>query len=82
MVRIKDLKDRDELRNTIYNYGIELDSHNPNHYLSFLSQTAQDYLLQKEFIKIISLPIHPDATKQDETCCIYIKLLVTKFLKK
>lgn len=86
VVRIKDLKDRDELRNTIYNYGIELGIHyNPNHYLSFFKSDKNSRLpiTEKIYKEIISLPIHPDITKQDVKHVVStLNYLLPNFLKK
>ena len=68
VVRIINLKNRDKLKQAMYERGIELGIHyNPNHYLSFIKSYNKKKLhnTEKIYKEIISLPIHPDITEND-----------------
>lgn len=68
VVRINNLKNRDKLKEVMYEKGIELGIHyNPNHYLTFFKSNNNFKLpsTEKIYKEIISLPIHPDITQQD-----------------
>ena len=68
VVRIKDLIDRDGLREAMLNEGIEIGVHyNPNHFLTFFKLNKNIVLpvTEKVYKEIISLPIHPDVSNDD-----------------
>ena len=68
VVRIKDLIDRDGLREAMLIEGIEIGVHyNPNHFLSFFKLNKNIVLpvTEKVYKEIISLPIHPDVSYDD-----------------
>lgn len=68
VVRIKDLIDRDGLREAMLNEGIEIGVHyNPNHFLTFFKLNKNIVLpvTEKVYKEIISLPIHPDISNDD-----------------
>ncbi len=79
VVRIKNLKNRDGLKNAMLENGIELGIHyNPNHLLSFFkSQNVTLPFTEKIYHEIISLPIHPEITKKDVK---FIVLTLNKLL--
>ena len=79
VVRIKNLKNRDGLKNAMLENGIELGIHyNPNHRLSFFkSQNVTLPFTEKIYREIISLPIHPEITKKDVK---FIVLTLNKLL--
>jgi len=68
VVRIKDLIDRDGLREAMLNEGIEIGVHyNPKHFLTFFKLNKNIVLpvTEKVYKEIISLPIHPDVNNDD-----------------
>ncbi len=68
VIRIKNLINRDSLREAMLNKGIEIGIHyNPNHFLTFFKTIENKKLPVTERIykEIISLPIHPDIDDAD-----------------
>jgi dTDP-4-amino-4,6-dideoxygalactose transaminase len=68
VIRIKNLKDRDSLREAMYKKGIEIGIHyNPNHFLTFFKTNGNENLpvTERVYKEIISLPIHPDIDDSD-----------------
>jgi len=68
VVQINELNNRDELRNKLLKKGIETGYHyQPNHYLKIYKTKNQRSLPVTEsvFPKLISLPLHPDLSKND-----------------
>lgn len=68
VIRIKNLINRDSLREAMLNKGIEIGIHyNPNHFLTFFKTIENKKLpvTEKIYKEIISLPIHPDIDNAD-----------------
>jgi dTDP-4-amino-4,6-dideoxygalactose transaminase len=68
VVRIKDLNDRDGLREAMFKEGVEIGVHyTPNHFLNYFKSDDKIKLpvTEKVYKEIISLPIHPDVTNDD-----------------
>ena len=68
VVRIKDLNDRDGLREAMFKEGVEIGVHyTPNHFLNYFKSDNKIKLpvTEKVYKEIISLPIHPDVTNND-----------------
>ena len=68
VVRIKDLNDRDGLREAMYKEGVEIGVHyTPNHFLNFFKSDKKIKLpvTEKVYKEIVSLPIHPDVNNDD-----------------
>ena len=68
VVRIKDLNDRDGLREAMFKEGVELGVHyTPNHFLNYFKSDNKIKLpvTEKVYKEIISLPIHPDVNNDD-----------------
>jgi len=68
VVRIKDLNDRDGLREAMLKEGIEIGVHyTPNHFLNYFKSDNKIKLpvTEKVYKEIISLPIHPDVNNDD-----------------
>ena len=68
VVRIKDLNDRDGLREAMFKEGVEIGVHyTPNHFLNYFKSDNKIKLpvTEKVYKEIISLPIHPDVTNDD-----------------
>ena len=68
VVRIKDLNDRDGLREAMFKEGVEIGVHyTPNHFLNYFKSDNKIKLpvTEKVYKEIISLPIHPDVNNDD-----------------
>ena len=73
VVRIKDLNDRDGLREAMFKKGVEIGVHyTPNHFLNYFKSDKKIKLpvTEKVYKEIISLPIHPDINNDDIECVI------------
>ncbi len=73
VVRIKDLNDRDGLREAMFKEGVEIGVHyTPNHFLNYFKSDKKIKLpvTEKVYKEIISLPIHPDINNDDIECVI------------
>ena len=68
VVQINELHDRDDIRNKLLKKGIETGYHyQPNHYLTIYKTKNQRSfpVTESVFPKLISLPLHPDLSKND-----------------
>ena len=66
VVRIPGMKNRQELKDLMLNYGIEVGYHyKPNHYLSFFKNNKVFPVTDKVFQELLTLPLHPDLSKSD-----------------
>jgi len=67
-VRVADMGDRDGLRRTLYERGIETGVHyRPNHTLSFFSRpdAAPLPVTERIYPELLTLPLHPDLDETD-----------------
>ena len=67
VVRIKGLKDRNELQKHFLKKSIQIGYHyKPNHWLSiYQDKSLSLYVTESIFPELISLPLHPDISKED-----------------
>lgn len=67
-VRIADMTDRNGLRRTMREYGIETGLHyRPNHTLSYFARPGAAPLpvTERVYAELLTLPLHPDLTNED-----------------
>lgn len=85
VVRIPGMKNRKKLQEQLLNFRIQTGVHyQPNHLLSFYKSRIRNITLpntDKIYPEILSLPLHPDLTKDDvKRVCDTLKILINENL--